>query len=199
MWMGCVAAILATLLFVSLNKLVCIKNSQFLPDYNNLWPWNGKDTHKCLFYRKKTNISWIHLIPFVRRILCAFFHFCLLFVMGTPGWFDMDCPNRRSTWSPIKWELVFFPTEVPLKLRSVFYCYITVVNTNRALRPPNGQWYTRRKHSEDHQDQAPDLGWRGLLSCCTLPLERPPHPHPSGSHPIIITLKTHLFKLAFTC
>ena len=32
-------------------------------------------------------------------------------------------------------ELVFFATELPLKLQSV-------VNTNRALGSPNGQWYT---------------------------------------------------------
>ena len=39
-------------------------------------------------------------------------------------------------------------------------------------------------NTQDHQDQAPDLGWHGLFSCCTLPLER--HPHPPGSHPTIV-------------
>ena len=36
-------------------------------------------------------------------------------------------------------ELVFFATQLPLKLRSVAHYYTTVMNTNRNSRPPNGQ------------------------------------------------------------
>ena len=36
-------------------------------------------------------------------------------------------------------ELVFFATGLPLKLRSGTHFYTTVINTNQALRPHNGQ------------------------------------------------------------
>ena len=59
----------------------------------------------------------------------------------------------------------------------------------------------RRKHAEDHQDQAPDLGWQGVLSCCpSLWNALPIHIRQAPTLPSFKkALKTHLFKIAFSC
>ena len=50
------------------------------------------------------------------------------------------------------WELIFFATERPLKLRSVAHFYTNVVNTNRALRTPNSpNPTTQRNMSTDKE------------------------------------------------
>ena len=36
-------------------------------------------------------------------------------------------------------SLLFFTTELPLNLRNVAHFYSTIINTNRASRPPYGQ------------------------------------------------------------
>ena len=44
-----------------------------------------------------------------------------------------------SISAKLKCFILFFATELPLKLRSVAHFYTTVVNTNHTSRPPNGQ------------------------------------------------------------
>ena len=51
-----------------------------------------------------------------------------------------DYRNMVKLFKAPFWEnRYFFATELPLKLRSVAHFYTTVVNTNPASRPPNGQ------------------------------------------------------------
>ena len=59
--------------------------------------------------------------------------------------FDIDLTSEVFSWLTdlilklIMRELIFFATELPLKLQSVVHFYATVVNTYLSSRPPNGQ------------------------------------------------------------